>query len=319
VLQPVSVNAAQTLVASTSYSILDILKVIYCAGVVVSLGFFMVNLIRLVWGKGIVATAWSFFGRVFIPAGPAQSISMMRLHEEAHVKQWHSVDIMFYQCIKALFWFNPMVYRLLFWLKETHEFSADAYAIKHTDDKLSYCELLLDETFGVETHALVSPFHSRSTILNRISMITQTQHQPVSWWKYVAVLPMLAAIMFLSFTPKTVQAQDKSDKVFEGKNMPEVMPEYIGGTDALMKYLANSIKYPADAKKEKVEGRVMLKFVVDRQGRVTNVENMKNTSDPRLVKEAIRVVEAMPAWKPGQDKGQPVDVSMALPVVFKLN
>lgn len=315
VLQPVSVEAANTVIASTSYSILDILKTIYFTGAAVSLAIFFVNLVRILLVP-LKNTAWSFFGHVFVPGVEAGQKEMMYLHELAHVKQWHSVDMLYYQLLKAFFWFNPMIYFLFAQLREVHEFSADQYAIKHIDDKVSYCELLLDETFGVQTHALINPFHSRPTILNRINMITQTQPQHVSRWKYVAMLPLLAAVFFLSLTPKNAVAQDK--KVYGDKEMPQTMPEFKGGQDAMIKYLSKEINYPADARKEKVEGRVVLKFIVNDKGQITNIENVKESVDPRLVKEAMRVVAAMPAWNPGTDKGQPVSVSFMLPISFKL-
>jgi TonB family protein len=317
VLQPVSVRAANTLLASSPYSVLDMLTGIYYAGVVVSLSLFLINLFRLFYAP-LKNTAWSFFEWVHIPAASNMHTGMMQLHEEAHIKQWHSADIVYYQLIKAFFWFNPVVYFLFARLKEVHEFSADEYALKQTDDKVFYCELLLNETFGVETHSLINPFHSRSTIFNRITMITQTQPQRVSRWKYLAMLPLLAAVFFLSLTPGNALAQDKKDKVYQGQDLPEVMPEFKGGQQALVKFLSDNISYPADARKEKVEGRVVLKFVVDKTGHITNIENVKESVDVRLVKEAIRVVSAMPAWTPGKDKGQPVDVSFTLPIAFKL-
>lgn len=319
VLQPVSVQAAAVIIPATSYSLLDVLSVIYATGVGISLLHSATGLFKVLVNAPAPSTAYSFFNRIFIPAVSAPHAGMMQLHEEAHVKQWHSADILFYQLVNAFFWFNPVVYLLFAYLREVQEFSADAYAVKHIDDKVSYCELLLDETFNVNTPPLSNPFHSPATILNRITMITQTQKQPVSRWRYVAVLPMLVAVFLLSATPKDLLAQEKKDKVYQDKDLPEVMPEFKGGQAAMMSYLGKKINYPADARKEKIEGRVVLKFIVDKKGNISHVENMRESVDPRLVKEAIRVVEAMPAWNPGKNKGEPVSVSFVLPVSFKLN
>jgi TonB family protein len=317
-LKPVVVGASDTSIPATSYSVFDVLTVVYVGGVVLSLLRFVISLIQLLFFMKIQPTAYSFFNRIVIPSASPDNAEMMRFHEEAHVKEQHSIDMIYYQFIKAFFWFNPVTYRMFLQLKEVHEFSADAYAVQHIENKVSYCELLLDETFGVQTHGLIHPFHSKSTILNRIHMITQNQRQPVSRWKYLAILPMLAAIVLLSATPKDAVAQDKKEKVHTGQDLPEVMPEFKGGQDAMMKYLGKELNYPADARKEKVEGRVIVKFVVNKDGSISKVETLKE-NDSRLAKEAVRVVKAMPVWNPGKKDGNPVAVEFILPVSFKLN
>ena len=97
----------------------------------------------------------------------------------------------------------------------------------------------------------------------------------------------------------------------------ENKPEYPGGDVALMKYLADSFKYPPSAKAKGVYGRVFVKFVIDKTGAVTNVEIIRGV-DPELDAEALRVVKAMPAWKPGSQRGKAVPVTYQVPINFKL-
>ena len=112
---------------------------------------------------------------------------------------------------------------------------------------------------------------------------------------------------------KTVVAK-KNQKVFD---VVEQMPEYPGGQAALFEYLSKIIKYPADAEKKKVEGKVFVTFVVDSDGKITDVSLLKKVF-PSLDAEAIRVISAMPNWIPGRQKGQAVRVKYTVPIMFRL-
>ena len=112
---------------------------------------------------------------------------------------------------------------------------------------------------------------------------------------------------------KTVVAQ-KNQKVFD---IVEQMPEYPGGQAALFDYLSKNIKYPADAEKKKVEGKVFVTFVVDTDGKITDVSLMRKVF-PSLDAEAVRVISAMPNWIPGKQKGQVVRVKYTVPIMFRL-
>ena len=112
---------------------------------------------------------------------------------------------------------------------------------------------------------------------------------------------------------KTVVAK-KNQKVFD---VVEQMPEYPGGQAALFEYLSKNIKYPADAEKKKVEGKVFVTFVVDSDGKITDVSLLKKVF-PSLDAEAIRFISAMPNWIPGRQKGQAVRVKYTVPIMFRL-
>ena len=101
-------------------------------------------------------------------------------------------------------------------------------------------------------------------------------------------------------------------------DMCEKMPEFPGGTVALMNFLAYNIKYPADAREEKAEGRAIIKFVVNADGSVSNISVAKSTGNESLDKEAMRVVSTMPKWKPGTQDGKNVNVRFCLPIMFRL-
>ena len=99
--------------------------------------------------------------------------------------------------------------------------------------------------------------------------------------------------------------------------MVEQKPEFPGGEAAMYKWLGDNIVYPSAASEEGVQGRVVVEFVVGKDGSITNVRVVR-PRHPALDKEALRVVKAMPNWVPGRNNGQPVKVTYTLPVTFKL-
>ena len=98
----------------------------------------------------------------------------------------------------------------------------------------------------------------------------------------------------------------------------ETMPEFPGGQQALFAYLSENVKYPRVAKENKIQGRVICSFVVEKDGRITNVQVVRSGGDPSLDREALRVIKSMPNWKPGTQKGKPVRVKYTVPVSFRL-
>lgn len=116
--------------------------------------------------------------------------------------------------------------------------------------------------------------------------------------------------------PDTVIQQSKSGsgKVFD---VVEQMPSFPGGMGAMMQYLSSNIKYPKEAEKKGIQGRVLLSFIVQTDGSITDVRISKSV-DPSLDKEAIRVVKSMPKWIPGRQNGEPVRVKYTFPVTFRL-
>lgn len=98
----------------------------------------------------------------------------------------------------------------------------------------------------------------------------------------------------------------------------EDMPEFPGGTAALLEYLRKNIKYPAICRENNIQGRVIVSFVVNKDGAIVDPEVVKSVN-PSLDKEAVRVISNMPPWKPGKQRGKPVRVKYTVPVNFRLN
>jgi TonB family protein len=153
-------------------------------------------------------------------------------------------------------------------------------------------------------------------------------------WKVLAALPVVALLMMVGCKPAanteadtTAVASQQEEPVYdmgptqlaEGEvfNVVEVEPEFPGGMEALIKYLSENIKYPEQAKKDKIQGKVFVAFVVEKDGSVTDAKVLRGISGG-CDEEALRVVNAMPKWEPGKQKGTPVRVSFNLPISFKL-
>ena len=114
--------------------------------------------------------------------------------------------------------------------------------------------------------------------------------------------------------PPPAPKPEVSTKVFD---VVEEMPSFPGGQGALMSYLASNIKYPVVAQENGVQGRVIVSFVVERDGSISDVRVARSV-DPSLDREAPRVVKSMPRWKPGKQNGSAVRVKYTVPVVFRL-
>ena len=110
------------------------------------------------------------------------------------------------------------------------------------------------------------------------------------------------------------EKEEEEEQVFY---IVEEMPEFPGGELALRKFLANAIKYPVIAQENGIEGKVYVSFVVGKDGQVTNARVVRSV-DQSLDKEALRVVNSLPSWKPGLQRGQPVRVAFSVPIHFVL-
>ena len=125
---------------------------------------------------------------------------------------------------------------------------------------------------------------------------------------------LMMLVLLFSFTTSTAQTK-KNDMLF---SVVEVMPQFPGGQIAMLKYIMENIKYPEQAMKKGIQGRVVVRFIVEKDGSISNVRPALSVH-PLLDKEAVRVVKSMPKWSPGKQNGKPVRVRFNVPVMFKLN
>lgn len=125
---------------------------------------------------------------------------------------------------------------------------------------------------------------------------------------------LMMLVLLFSFMTSTAQTK-KNNMVYD---VVEVMPQYPGGQIAMLKYIMENIKYPKQIMEEGIQGRVTVRFIVEKDGSISDVKPILSVH-PLLDKEAVRVVKSMPKWTPGKHNGKPVRVRFNLPVMFKLN
>lgn len=120
----------------------------------------------------------------------------------------------------------------------------------------------------------------------------------------------------IKYVPVAVEEEEPEEQtIFE---IVEEAPEFInGGMAGLMQYLSKNIKYPTIAQENGTQGRVVVQFVVNRDGSIVDAKVMRG-GDPYLDKEALRVINSMPKWKPGKQRGKPVRCRYTVPVMFRL-
>ena len=109
---------------------------------------------------------------------------------------------------------------------------------------------------------------------------------------------------------------EKEEPIFDG--IVETMPEFPGGEQAMYKFIINHIEYPVVSRENGIQGKVYIRFVIEKDGSITDVKTARGVSS-ELDKEAIRVIKMMPKWKPATQSGKPVRVTFTLPINFKLD
>ena len=282
------------------------------------------------WGRHIVMS------RDDLESSPA-----ILTHERMHVTKKHSLDIAFFSAVTVLHWFNPLVWITLSELKLLHEYEADEAVIQNGIDATQYQLLMVKKAVGEQRFSLANGFQ-HSKLKNRINMMIKPHTSGWMRLSYVAVLPVLAALMFAcnpareqqepepvpdtfqiateTDAPKTVTVTkaDVSDEEAVPFSLLEVKPTFNGeNANAFSEWVNSHLKYPEDAKAAGEQGRVTLQFTIGADGVVSNVKILRGVSES-LDAEALRVVSSSPDWGPGKVNGKPVPVTFTFPVVFKL-
>lgn len=281
---------------------------------------------------------FSFFGWIFMnPAAVKEDeISEILTHEMAHVKQHHSVDVLLAEMVSICCWMNPFAWLLKREVRLNLEFLADRKVMEAGFATKSYQYHLLGLAYN-HKYGLSNNFNF-SHLKQRIIMMNKKKSNAAGHIKYALfVLPAFALLVAgnISCSQDASQTEDAKEEVVapvspEAKEAPadstakeevfmvaEQMPEYPGGMKEMLKFLQENVKYPENAMKNNVQGQVIVQFVVEKDGTPTEFKVLRSV-DPDLDAEALRVMKAMPKWKPGMQKGQVVRVKFTVPVSFKL-
>lgn len=259
-------------------------------------------------------------------------------HEQAHIRLRHSWDILIAQACIIVQWFNPAAWLVKQELQAVHEYEADSEVIRRGVNAKEYQLLLIKKAVGARLYSLANSLN-HSSLKKRITMMIKKKSNPWARAKLLYLLPLTAAVAGIMACTDTaadgnMAGNKDTDKIVIDKGMAapasaqslpgdtvmdmvEKMPEFPGGMDAMMKFLKENVKYPDAAKASEAEGRVVVQFVVDKEGNVTEPTVMKSAGEV-LDAEALRVVGMMPRWTPGMNGGEPVRVRYTMPFTFKM-
>ena len=185
--------------STTEFNWGNFIVIIYLLGIV----FFTVRLIvqllaiRKLFKTITKGMAFSFFRKKVIDANVPE-IATVSLHEDIHVKQLHTLDVLFFEFLGVFAWFNPIVYVYKKTIKNIHEYLADEAAAKFQGDKETYALLLLSQAFGVRPNTLTNGFFTKSLIKKRIFMLHKQRSKKAAILKYGLFVPLFALTLVLS-------------------------------------------------------------------------------------------------------------------------
>jgi len=267
------------------------------------------------------SVAYSFFNRIVLPNGFNENSlqdDLVLQHEKIHVSQKHSWDVIFLELCKVILWFNPFIYWLKNEVTAQHEYFIDRDLTERETNTQVYGELIINQSLCANGFQLCNAFNNSLT-KNRITMMTKQPNKKSNRFNYLFVLPPLMVLCFLVACQKDTNDSEIRSIDEAIHQQVELMPKFVGGDAAMFKYIGSQLKYPNEARENEIEGLVVLGFVVEKDGSISNVEIVKGIG-AGCNEEAIRVVADMPKWMPGIDNvtGQPVRVSYKLPFRFKL-
>ena len=279
---------------------------------------------------------FSFFGWIFL--NPAivkkDELDEILTHEVAHVKQRHSVDVLLAEMVSICCWMNPFAWLLKREVRLNLEFLADRKVMEAGFATKSYQYHLLGLAYN-HKYGLSNNFNF-SHLKQRIIMMNKKKSNGAGHIKYALfVLPAFALLVAgnISCSQGASEKQDAKEETVAPDSVvavptdsvakdevfmvAEQMPEFPGGMKELLKFLQDNLKYPESAMKNNLQGRVIVQFVVEKDGTPTEF-NVVRSVDPDLDAEALRVLQTMPKWKPGMQRGEVVRVKFTVPVSFKL-
>ena len=285
--------------------------------------------------------AFSFFNYIFLGEEiPEAQKEQIIAHELVHSKQKHSLDLLFFELLKIVMWFNPMIYCYQKRITLVHEYISDAVATK-SSPKEKYINQLLSNFFQVENIAFINQFYKQTLIKKRIIMMKKKQSKKTKQLKYLVLIPVLLSMLFYTSCSSSREATKKA-KIIERVEIIEetkknqeadVITETVSfmkiekaptfpGCDAgdkdcfsLMVQKHFAANFDADMpNKLGLSGgkkRVFIGFKVDVNGDIVDIQ--ARAPHVKIKEEVLRVMRSLPKMLPGQHKGKNVGVSFTIP------
>lgn len=343
-------------------SAVEYLLVIYFTGAAVFAVRFLFQLLQILWmvhkygitrheGMRLVFvdnsySPFSFFNLIFINHKELnqENIREIIAHEQVHIRQKHSIDLILLELLTIVQWFNPVIWFYRNSVKSVHEYLADEGVLLSGHNPVSYQAALLSQTLGIQVNNLTNNFN-HSLLTKRFIMMTKTKSNRLARLKVLLAAPaaFLLAVIFTTSPVVQSMAQVESKKQQQESPTPppvppkppvhqsqmprdaesplftvvEDMPQFPGGDEARIKYMQENIKYPEEARKKGIQGTVYVTFVVEKNGKISDVRVLRGIGGG-CDEEAIRVIQNMPDWIPGKQRGEAVRVQFNTPIRFAL-
>jgi TonB family protein len=321
----------------------------------IGMGFFIIRLLHQIFGLAWMITkhgyikkdgvkivkidkdysAFSFFNFIFIGyniSGQKQ-LDKIIAHEKIHWRQNHSIDLILFEILAIIQWFNPFIWLYKHTVRNLHEYLADQGVLSKGYNKADYQRMLVNQTLGVQFNYITNNFN-HSSIKRRLIMMSKMQTNRSKFFKMFLVLPVsivISMIFSFTFSAKLIAQEpekampDKKENPAKEKDVQneniytvvEKMPSYPGGDEARIKFFTENIKYPQEARQKGITGTVFVTYIVEEDGSVTNVKILRGIGSG-CDEEALRVVSSMPKWNPGMQRGKPVRTQFNMPIKFSL-
>lgn len=273
--------------------------------------------------------SFSFFNFLFLSDSPVSREDKHKIfeHEKIHICQLHSVDLLLSEIISIFVWYNPLVWLYKPLIAQNHEYIADHQVIRKYQTG-SYFQLLINQAF----QGYFLPFTNHfacSNLKKRMRMMTQKKTKKYGFFSYLPAV-LLGGILCAGFTCIAEQApayspsghsflvkmpapdSNPGDSVY---TLVDQMPQFNGD---IHKWAKEHINYPEEAINAKAEGKVYVKFIVEKDGNLSHIEIVRSSGNKALDEEALRATQMMPPWIPGEKEGEKVRVVFINPINFFL-
>jgi len=320
--------------APERFNLGNTLVFIYLAGILFFVVRFIVQLIsvHILLKTKKRGSAFSFFKKKVIDQDLPE-VQTIQKHEEIHIRQWHTLDVLFFELLGIITWFNPIIYFYKITVKHIHEYLADEEAANFQGDKEEYALLLLSSAFRVPTNTLTNSFLNKSLIKKRIYMLHKQRSRKTAILKYGMFVPLFAVALIMSSA--TIRNNEEIKKVAEEIPMEEplklvqeaikttivapltsnskslvneakkgLLTSNITGIDSswkeFYKYLKRSVRYPANARNSNIQGASQIKFTV-KDGVIEGVSVASKALGGGCDAEIMRAVLTYPDFKANND------------------
>jgi hypothetical protein len=282
--------------------------------------------------------AFSFFNYIFLGEEiPDAQKEQIIAHELVHSKQKHSLDLLFFELLKIVMWFNPMVYFYQKRITLVHEYISDAVATKH-EPKDAYINQLLSNFFQVENIAFINQFYKQTLIKKRIIMMKKKKSKKMNQLKYLVLIPVLLSMLFytscsssrqVTKAAKTIEIVEEVEEIVESVSFIKIEkgPTFpgcdTGDKDCFSKMVQKHFAINFDSDLPNNLGlsagktRVFIGFKIDVNGALVGLK--VRAPHPEIKAEVIRVMKTLPKMLPGQMKGENVAVNYTIPFTLLID